>query len=120
MLQMHKSKMTTIHMIKSMPIYRNFQVLSLSFHKMPESHYLLGGIYETGEEGVPVDFERAVMWYQLADAGGNVDSKYRLGLCYYYGRGVAEDKQQGLACLQQAASQEHEGAKRAILDILRR
>ena len=89
----------------------------LSEVNIPESCFLLGGIYETGDEDIPVDFEKAFMWYQLADAGGDLDAKYRLGLCYHYGKGVTQDKQQGLMYLQEASKLGHEAAKRAIMDL---
>lgn len=50
----------------------------------------LGHMYFDGR-GVPVDYERAVMWLNKAAAQGNVEAQVYLGVAYWYGRGVTQD-----------------------------
>ncbi len=49
-----------------------------------------GSIYEHGD-GVPVDMEKAIHWYQTAGDAGHVLSNYKLGMMYLEGRGVKKD-----------------------------
>jgi TPR repeat protein len=47
-------------------------------------------MYEEGL-GVPIDYTEALGWLLQAADQENAEAKNRLGLIYYYGRGVAQD-----------------------------
>ena len=42
-------------------------------------------------EGVEQDYAKAFHYYDMAAHQDNALAKYNLGLCYYYGYGVAQD-----------------------------
>lgn len=59
---------------------------------LPTALYDLAILYETGN-GVAKDDETALRYYLKAALGGDVQSVYEVGRCYYHGIGVTEDKQ---------------------------
>ena len=55
--------------------------------------YLLGRSYDSGENGVEQDLDKAVYWYQAGARLEDPRAIYGLGACYYFGDGVSEDKE---------------------------
>jgi len=49
-------------------------------------------MYDKGEEGVPQNYAAAVKWYAKAAEKGIAGAQFNLGLMYYTGRGVPQDK----------------------------
>ena len=47
--------------------------------------YLLGRSYDSSENGVDQDLEKAVYWYQEGVKKGDPRAIYGLGACYYFG-----------------------------------
>ncbi|EJK68140.1 hypothetical protein THAOC_10707 [Thalassiosira oceanica] len=68
-----------------------------------EAIYFLGDQYYHGSLGLTKDVSRAIeLWTEAAELG-SLDAQYALGLVYYTGDGVEEDKPRGTHHLQQAA-----------------
>lgn len=55
--------------------------------------YLLGRSYDSGENGVEQDLDKAVYWYQAGARLEDPRAIYGLGACCYFGDGVSEDKE---------------------------
>jgi TPR repeat protein len=62
----------------------------------------LGLMYQYGS-GVPIDYGKAVHYFQLAANAGYPDAESNLGIMYYYGLGVAVDRKLAFNCFEQAA-----------------
>ena len=56
------------------------------------AYYLLGRSYDSSENGVDQDLEKAVYWYQEGARKGDPRAIYGLGACYYFGDGVLKDE----------------------------
>ena len=56
----------------------------------------------------------AVRWYLIAANKGNADAQYILGHCYYYGKGLKEDKVEAIKWYRKAADQGIEAAKEKV------
>ena len=80
---------------------------------------IIGGFYEEGANGFPVDYKEAARWYIKAansddEKGSPTDiglSQYRLGLMYREGRGVRRDNKKANEWLEQAAKNGNKDAK---------
>lgn len=57
------------------------------------------------------EYQRAFEWYERSAAEGHMPALYRLGQCYLFGRGVAQDERKGVECFEEAANQGHVFAK---------
>ena len=68
--------------------------------RTPEELYLLGNSCY-----VKKDYEQAVKYFRLAAEQEYVFAQYMLGLCYYYGRGVARDYSEAVKWYRKAAEQ---------------
>ena len=62
----------------------------------------MGDLYFSGQ-GVPRDFKRALFWFRLAAAKGNVAAEYNLGVAADEGRGQPRSPGQALAWFTKAA-----------------
>ena len=51
------------------------------------------------------NYEEAVKWYTKAAEQGDADAQYKLGRCYYEGKGVEEDKEEAVKWYTKAAEQ---------------
>lgn len=58
------------------------------------SCYLLGRSYDSGENGVEQNFNKALFWYNKGKELGDPRCIYGVGACYYFGDGVEQDKKQ--------------------------
>ena len=74
------------------------------------AQFSLGRMYSKGE-GVEVDGEKAVGYYQRAANLGHSPAQFNLGLAYYQGRGVETDIDQAVAWWQKAADNGHDAAQ---------
>jgi len=77
----------------------------------PKAQNSLGGMYRTGEEGVPRDYKQAFNWFKKAANQGNAQAQYDLGLMYWNGNGVPIDDKQAFNWYQKAAEQGHSDAQ---------
>ncbi len=64
----------------------------------PSCQCFIGTLYELGEE-VPQNSEEAVRWYLAAAKQGSSIAQKRLGLLYFFGNGVSQDKVKGFAMI---------------------
>ncbi len=73
------------------------------------------GESQIGEQGEvsPNDAEVANKYRQAAEQG-DADAQNTLGECYYYGRGVPEDKEEAVKWFRQAAEQGHAPAQNTL------
>ena len=69
-----------------------------------ESQFILGIIYEIGED-VPEDDAEAVKWYRKAAGQGDAMAQSNLGRMYEVGEGVPEDKIEAVKWYRKAAEQ---------------
>ena len=58
------------------------------------SCYLLGRSYDSGENGLEQNFNKALFWYNKGKELGDPRCIYGVGACYYFGDGVEQDKKQ--------------------------
>lgn len=58
------------------------------------SYYLLGRSYDSGENGLEQNFNKALFWYKKGKELGDPRCIYGIGACYYFGDGVEQDKKQ--------------------------
>ncbi len=58
------------------------------------SCYLLGRSYDSGENGLEQNFNKALFWYKKGKELGDPRCIYGVGACYYFGDGVEQDKKQ--------------------------
>ncbi|WP_051937883.1 tetratricopeptide repeat protein [Ferriphaselus sp. R-1] len=59
-----------------------------------EAQCTIGTRYETGD-GVAVDYDKAIFWYQLAAENGHEESQYKLGLMCQKGQVIIDGKRVG-------------------------
>ena len=72
-----------------------------------EAMHMLGCKYHCGQLGLGKGVPRAIeLWTEAAELGSN-DAHYALGMVYYTGNGVEEDKPRGIQYLQQTAMKGH-------------
>lgn len=64
----------------------------------------LGDIYFRGQ-GVPQDYQQALVWYRKAADQGVAEAQYNLGYMYRHGLGLPQDYQQALTWYRKAADQ---------------
>ena len=64
--------------------------------------------------------KEAVEWFRKAAEQGEAHAQFMLGMCYFNGVGITQDKTEAVKWLQKAAKQGHEGAKKAFTEINRR
>ena len=77
--------------------------------KDPVAIYHLAGKYESGSLGVQKDMRRAVELLTEAAELGSIDALYNLGIVYYHGKGIQENKAKGVEFYKKAAVQGHAG-----------
>ena len=64
----------------------------------PEAEFMMGCYYATGQESrFPRDDQESVAWFLKAAMQGHPTAQYRLGLCYFAGKGVVRDVVQSYA-----------------------
>jgi TPR repeat protein len=69
--------------------------------------------------GVSQDYLKAVEWYEKAEQEEHPAALYDLGICYYYGRGVAKNRDRAIGLWRQSAEQGFEDAVKALRDLRR-
>jgi TPR repeat protein len=92
----------TDHLQEGIDAYKkgDFQVAMRELMPLAEGgnamaqHYV-GFMYDNGE-GVPVDYQQAVVWYSKAAEQGNPIAQHNLGMMYGLGLGVQQDWVQAL------------------------
>ena len=67
-----------------------------------------------GENCHVKDFGEAVKWYRKAAEQGDAQAQRNLGLCYYYGEGVAKDFGEAVKWLRRGAGQGDAQAQRLL------
>jgi uncharacterized protein len=70
----------------------------------PIAQFRLASMYERGQ-GVPQDYEQAMIWYRKAADQGYALAQSNLGLMYVNGRGAPVDFEQSLAWFRKASDQ---------------
>ena len=71
---------------------------------------MLGGLYSIGLN-VEKDDVKAFEWQKKSAQQGNPAGELSLGNCYYFGKGVETNKEEGIKLIQKAANQGYEPAK---------
>ena len=80
----------------------------------PQAIRHLGDAYSRGWYGLEKDELRAIeFWSEAADLGVT-EALYELGLAYYHGDLVAQDKTKGLRYLESAAMQGHTDSRHCL------
>ena len=77
----------------------------------PGAQFLLGSLYDTGQQGVPEDDVEAVKWCRLAAEQGLAEAQVNLGVMYDNGEGVPEDDAEAARWYRMAAEQGHSQAQ---------
>lgn len=74
----------------------------------------IGQMYSFGALGLRKNGLDAIEWWTMAAELGDADSQYDLGLAYYDGDGVEQDKARGIRYWQQAAMQGQSDARHGL------
>ena len=61
--------------------------------------------------------KEAVQWFRKAAEQGEAHAQFMLGMCYFNGVGITQDKTEAVKWLQKAAKQGHEEAKKALTEV---
>lgn len=61
--------------------------------------------------------KEAVKWFRKAAEQGEAHAQFMLGMCYFNGVGITQDKTEAVKWLQKAAKQGHEEAKKALTEV---
>ena len=77
----------------------------------------VGIYYYQGKEGFPIDFEKAIKYFEKAASKGSVSASYNLAICYYKGHGVEINKPYAKTLLNYAKDNGHDGAAKALFKI---
>lgn len=85
----------------------------LSYKGHSQAQCKLGICYESGD-GVEVDPEEAVRWFQLSASKGYMDAQYRLAQAYDNGYGLAKNEVKANRWFCLAANRGHVNAQRTI------
>ena len=80
-------------MNKIIPLIFNIEELEEKSKTDSLACYILGRSYDSSENGVDQDLERAVYWYEKVAKPNDPRAIYGLGACYYFGDGVEQDKE---------------------------
>lgn len=72
--------------------------------------YILGRSYDSEENGAEQSFEKAMYWYEKGKELGDPCCAYGVGVCYYFGDGVEQDKEK--------AKQIHMEAYESLLKLI--
>ena len=68
--------------------------------------------YQLGiDAGFKKDDKQAVEWWRKAADQGHAAAQYKLGVAYYFGRGVEKDDKQAVEWFRKAADQGHAEAQ---------
>ena len=73
----------------------------------------MGDIYYDGEV-VEKDLVTAVKWYKKAANNNNMYGQYKLGHCYLFKEGIAQNSQQAIYWLERAANQNCASAQKLL------
>lgn len=75
------------------PLIFTIEELTLKANKWNKlAYYLLGRSYDSGENNVEQDFNKAFYYYNKGMQLGDPCSSYGVAACYYFGDGCVEDK----------------------------
>lgn len=82
---------------------------------------ILGYIYADGgpEKGVPLDFEKAVHWFEKAARQNDALGKMGLGLLTLTGKGTPKNEEEGIRLLTQSANMNYPSAMELLGDFYR-
>ena len=80
-------------MNKIIPLIFNIEELEERSKTDSLACYILGRSYDSSENGVDQDLEKAVYWYRKGAKQNDSRAIYGLGACYYFGDGVKQDKE---------------------------
>jgi TPR repeat protein len=79
-----------------------------------DSEERCGNIYAAGDRSVPQNWTTAAKWWRKAAEAGQKSAQWYIGVCYYYGRGVARDAAQAKVWFRKAAAQGNPPAAQAV------
>ena len=72
------------------PVLLLFYTMQMLFQYLFQLHFHFHSkhLYYYGN-GIEKDYEEAVKWFRTAAEQGDSEAQYKLGICYYYGYGIA-------------------------------
>lgn len=76
----------------------------------PEAQFRLGTLYTGGYQGVEQDYGEALSWLRKSAEQGHSGAQHNLGNLYYFGRGVPQDREEGIKLYHLAAQASSEDA----------
>lgn len=75
------------------------------------AQYDLGALYVQGKENIPINYARALHWFEKAAAQNMVNAQYNLGVLYQQGLGVPASPQKAVIWYEKAALSGHPEAQ---------
>ncbi len=82
-----------------------------------DAQFNLGLVYYIGQGSVEVDMNNALIWWQKAAGHGDAIAQYHLGMMYATGKGTEQDICAAGRLWRYAATQGHDEAIMAFLDL---
>jgi hypothetical protein len=73
--------------------------------------------YEIGSRKRPPDYAEALKWFRLAADQGNAQAEDRMGMLYYFGRGVPQNYAEAARWYLLAAQGQNEHAERQLIEM---
>lgn len=73
----------------------------------PEAMCFLGEWYQYGEKELAIDLQEAFRWWHKAAEIGYYQAQYKIGDCYDFGKGVAENKKETLKWFKRSSSKDY-------------
>jgi TPR repeat protein len=80
----------------------------------PLAQVRLGDFYREGFSVVKQDYQKALYWYYEAANQNDGKGMYSIGVCYYYGYGIAKDNKKARYWMDKAIENKYPGAKSFI------
>ncbi|KAI9016493.1 hypothetical protein CLU79DRAFT_762862 [Phycomyces nitens] len=68
-----------------------------------EAQFILANCFGMGALGIPINHERAFLWYIQASKQSHAEATYRVGVCYELGIGTRRDEARAMAFYRKAA-----------------
>jgi TPR repeat protein len=59
----------------------------------PGAQNMMGWLYDNGDYGAPINHRNALAYFKASASQGNAVAIYNIGIMYYYGRGLLQNKE---------------------------
>lgn len=82
-----------------------------------EAQNKIGTFYFQGKEGLPVNLQKAIEYYERSYKNGSLSAGYNLAVCYYRGQGVEMNKSHAKELFNYVSNKGYINASKALMKI---